>query len=78
MSGSNSKFEFNAEHFSSENQIPLPASPLDATVLLGESARVDRRAVPELAIDGHQLFHAAQIYRVGKLTKLRLRVRSIA
>ncbi len=61
----NSKVEFSAE-----NQIALPSSPLDTTVLLGGSTRVDRRGVPELAMDGHRLFYAAQIYHAGKTERI--------
>ena len=71
----NSKVEYSAEKYSAEKhsaeeQIPLPSSPLDTTVLLGGSTRVDRRGVPELAIDGHRLFYAAQIYHAGKTQRI--------
>ena len=81
----NSKVEYSAENFSAENfsaenssaenfsadkQFPLPSSPLDTTVLLGGSTRVDRRGMPELAIDGHRLFYAAQIYHAGKTDRI--------
>lgn len=61
----NSKVEFSAE-----KKLSLPFSSLDTTVLLGGSTRVDRRSVPELAIDGHRLFYAAQIYHAGKTKRI--------
>jgi len=66
----NSKVEFSAEKISTQNQIALPSSRLDTIVLLGGSTRVDRRGVPELAIDGHRLFYAAQIYHAGKTERI--------
>jgi len=67
----NSKVEYSAgSNFSVSKPLPLPSSDLDTTVLLGGSTRVDRRGVPELAMDGHRLFYAAQIYHAGKTERI--------
>lgn len=61
----NARVEYRLDH-----QAALPATALDTTVLLGGSTRVDRRGIPELAIDGQRLFYAAQIYHAGKTKEI--------
>ena len=66
----NARVEYRLDH-----QAALPATELDTTVLLGGSTRVDRRGIPELAIDGQRLFYAAQIYHAGKTKEILDQVR---